>query len=164
MHSSRRIRERAWLPKGAWKHKEGLCGKVPPEFLRTAEWKPQLSGRTSRKKLKVSYRDNREAQEICGFFTENRRKTLRLEEGTLGIEKRLCYISDWTRLLTSQTVNSCKRKDHQGGKKDRIIPGKVNRHMYTKLFSSSFPCNFRHGIALCDVFDMLCKIDSTFEV
>lgn len=118
--------------------KKGLYGKVPPEFLRTAEWKPQLSGRTSRKKLKVSYRDNREAQEVCGFFTENRRKTSRLEEGTSGIEKRVCYISDWTRLLTSQMVNSWKRKDHQGGKKDRIIPVKVNRHIYTKL--CSLPC------------------------
>lgn len=105
--------------------KKGLYGKVPPEFLRTAERKPQLSGRTSRKKLKVSYKDNRDAQEICGFFMENGRKTSRLEGGTSGTEKRVCYISDETLLLTGQMVNSCKRKDHQQGKKDRIILVKV---------------------------------------
>lgn len=69
--------------------KKGLDGKAPPVFLTTAAWETQLSGRTSRKKLKVSYKDNREAQEICGVFMENRCKTSRLEEGTSGIEKRV---------------------------------------------------------------------------
>lgn len=118
--------------------KKGLYGKVPAEFLGTAEWKPQLSGRTSRKKLKVRYKDNRETQENCGFFMENRCKTSRLEEGTPGIQKRVCYISDETRLLTGQMVNSCKRKDHQGGKKDRIIPVKVDRHNKLCPFSCFF--------------------------
>lgn len=156
MHSSRGIREREHdYRRVPGNTKKGLHGKVPPEFLRTAERKPQLSGRTSRKKLKVSYGDNREAQEMCGFFTENRRKTSRLEEGTLGIEKRLCYISDWTRLLTSQMVNSCKRKHRQGRKKDRIIPVKVNRHIYTKLCSR--PCFYAtSGMGLHGVMHLSC--------
>lgn len=134
--------------------KKGLYGKVPPMFLRNAAWGPQLSGRTSRKKLKVSYKDNREAQEICGFFMGNRCKISRLEEGTLGIEKRVGYISDETLLLTGQMVNSCKRKDDQGGKKDRIIPVKVYRHIQThmhtharthkSMFSSLFLYYDRH--------------------
>lgn len=100
--------------------RRGLHWKVPPLFLRTAEWKQQLSGTTSRKKLKVSYKDNREAQKICGFFlgggkkaqkTETRRRYIRIEKGGH-------CVSDQTLLLTAKMVNSCKSKNHQEGKKE----------------------------------------------
>lgn len=77
MHSSHRrsmTAVRALLPRVPGNTK-GLHGRVPPPSLRAAEWKQPLSGSTSRKKLEVSYRDNREAQKICGFFLGKKKGT-----------------------------------------------------------------------------------------
>lgn len=74
------------LPRISWKHKKGAMLQVPPPRLRTAEWKPQPSRRTSREKLRVSYKDNREAQKICGFFLKNGCKRPRLA-GASGLKR-----------------------------------------------------------------------------
>lgn len=124
---------------------------MPPLFLRTAEWKQQLSGTTSRKKFKVSYKDNREAQKICGFFLRGGgkgRKRPRLEEGTIRIEKGGHYVSDQTLLLTAQMVNSCKSKDHQEGEKEQSQLRLINTYMKLAKVSSFFPyCGNDRGMA-----------------
>lgn len=80
------------------------------------------------------------------------------------IEKGGHYILDQTLLLTAQMVNSCKSKDHQEGKKERVIPIKVNRHTYTypTMLSLSFIMAIvgeQHGLM---GFVMLCKILNNF--
>lgn len=90
MHSSHRrsmTAVRALLPRVPGNTK-GLHGRVPPPSLRAAEWKQPLSGSTSRKKLEVSYRDNREAQRsvVSSWGKKRAQKTetrryIRIEKG-----------------------------------------------------------------------------------
>lgn len=81
---------RALLPRVVPGNTKELHRRLPPPSLRVAERNQQLSGSTSRKKWDVSYKDNREAQKICGFFLagwgEKGHKRPRLE-GTSGLKR-----------------------------------------------------------------------------
>lgn len=103
---------------------------MPPPFLRTAGWKQQLSGTTSGKKLKVSYKDNRKAQKICGFFLKKTGAKDPDKKKVHQDQKVGHYVSDQTLLLTAKMVNSCKNNDDQEVKKDIVIPIKMNMHLY----------------------------------
>ena len=60
---------RVLLPKSSWKHKEGAILKGASSVPQNCRIETTaFSGTTSREKLKVHYKDNREAQQICGVF------------------------------------------------------------------------------------------------
>lgn len=103
---------RVLLPKSSWKHKEGAILKGASRVPQNCRMETTaFSGTTSREKLKVRYKDNREAQQICGVFlkkiktnkkaqkSETKRRYIRIEKGGY-------YVSDQTLLLTAQMVNS----------------------------------------------------------
>lgn len=93
---------------------------MPPTFLRTAEWKQQLSGKNIQEEVEGALQGQQRGSKDLWFLLGKKKKVQKSETKRryIRIEKGGYHVSDQTLLLTAKMVNSCKSKDHREGKKD----------------------------------------------
>lgn len=149
MHSSRRMFMpivRVLLPKISWKHKEGAILKGGSNVPQNCRMETTAFGNNIQEEVEGELQGQQRSSKDLWFLLAGEQGEAQKSDTKrryIGMEKGGHCVSDQTLLLTANMVNSCKSKDHQEGKKDRVNPMKMHIHIfiYIKLTRlSSFFC------------------------
>lgn len=124
---------RVLLPKISWKHKEGAILRGASNVPQNCRMETTAFGNNIQEEVEGELQGQQRSSRDLWFLLGKKKKIKAQKSETqrkyIRIEKGGHYVSDQTLLLTAKMVNSCKSKDHQGGKKDRVNPIKMQIHI-----------------------------------